>query len=75
MQGWRVGDTRNVVAFLSLPVPEPDDQTEHDHNEHQQEDDAQDGACRVAVRGQSRADLGVRVQLLHHEGGCGGTQV
>lgn len=74
MQGRRVGDARHGVAFLPLPVPEPDDQAEHDQNEQQQEDDAQDGAGGVALRGQSRTDLGVRVQLLHHESGCGGTR-
>lgn len=67
MQGGRVGDARHVVAFLSLPVSEPDHQTEHGHDEQQQEDDAQDGAGRLALRRQSRTDLGVGVQFLHHE--------
>lgn len=67
MQGGRVGDARHVVAFLSLPVAEPDHQTEHGHDEQQQEDDAQDGAGRLALRRQSRTDLGVGVQFLHHE--------
>lgn len=44
MQRRGVGDTRHMVAFLPLPVAEPDHQTEHGHDEQQQEDDAQDGA-------------------------------
>lgn len=67
MQGGRVGDARHVVAFLSLPIAEPDHQAEHGHDEQQQEDDAQDGTGRLALGRQSRADLGVGVQFLHHQ--------
>lgn len=67
MQRRRVGDTGHVVAFLSLPVAEPHHQAEHGHDEQQQEDDAQDGAGRLALGGQSGTDLGVRVQFLHHQ--------
>lgn len=67
MQRRRVGDAGNPEALLSLPAAEPNDQAEHGHDEQQQEDDAQDGAGRLALRPQRRADLGVGVQLLHHE--------
>lgn len=49
MQCRCVGDTRHVMAFLSLPVAEPHHQTEHGHDEQQQEDDAKDGAGRLAL--------------------------
>lgn len=67
VQGGRVGDARHVMTFLSLPIAEPDHQTEHGHDEQQQEDDAQHGAGRLALRRQSRTDLCVRVQFFHHQ--------
>lgn len=68
VQRWCIGDTGHMVAFLPLPVAEPNHQTEHGHDEQQQEDDAQDSAGRLALWGECRTDLGVRVQFLHHQG-------
>lgn len=74
VQRWCIGDTGHMVAFLPLPVAEPHHQTEHGHDEQQQEDDAQDGAGRLALWGKCWTDLGVRVQFLHHQGRWGAQQ-
>lgn len=36
MQGWSVGDGRDVTTLLSLTITEPDDEAEHQHDEQQQ---------------------------------------
>lgn len=70
--GWGVGDSGSqVTAFLFLPPPSPGKQAQQHHHQEQQENDAGDSTHWVPLCSQSWTDLGVGIQLIHHEGSCG----
>lgn len=48
-QGWCVRDTRHVLAFVSLSLPEPNKQAEHGHDDQEQKDDAHDSTRGLAL--------------------------
>lgn len=56
-----------LVPFVPLPLPVPHKQAEHGHNDEKQKDNSHDSACRLPLRAPRWANLGVRVQLLHHQ--------
>lgn len=55
------------MPFVPLPLPVPHKQAEHGHNDEKQEDNSHDGACRLPLGAPRWANLGVGVQLLHHQ--------
>lgn len=57
----------NLVTLVPLPLPVPHKQTKHGHDDEEQEDDAHDGPRRLALGAPCRANLSVRVELLHHQ--------
>ena len=68
VHGLCVGHTGlDLMALLPLLLSVPQEQAEHGHDDEEQEDDSHDGPGRLALCAARRADLGVGVQLLHHQ--------